>query len=115
MSASMLVLLLLVSLLLWWRSRERADPVQRVYQRFCDRLARAGLSRGAWEGPLDFAQRTTAAFPALAPEIEAITQAYVRLRYGKSGHDARLLTELRRRIQKLRLPKKALKTVMSDE
>jgi len=103
MAAIMLTLLLLVSLLLWWRSRQRVDPVQHLYRKFCRRLARVGIARRPWEGPLDFAHRTSATFPHRAQEIHAITQAYIGLRYGPPAEAQKLVTQLRQGVRTFRL------------
>ncbi|MGH6635208.1 MAG: transglutaminase TgpA family protein [Gammaproteobacteria bacterium] len=57
------------------------DPTRALYQRFCNRLARTGIRRHAYEGPVSFAQRACAHRPELAARICAITEAYVDLRY----------------------------------
>lgn len=67
-----------------WLARRRAlpvDPVLRVYRRFCAKLARSGVARHAWEGPLDFAARVVSARPRLRGPVEQITAMYVALRY----------------------------------
>lgn len=71
-------------LLLYWQARERAqrDPARRLYDRFCARLAKAGVERRATEGPLDFARRASTARPDLAEGIDSLTRLYIDLRYG---------------------------------
>ena len=78
-----------------------ADAVQRVYVRFCGRLERLGLSRAQHEGPSDFATRVCTRRPDLARDTEAITRAYVELRYGKSAASG-ALDELVRRVRAFR-------------
>jgi hypothetical protein len=63
------------------RGANRREPLERIYQAFCDRLARIGLPRAASEGPLDYARRVAAARPDLAVEIEAFMSAYLPARY----------------------------------
>jgi transglutaminase-like putative cysteine protease len=71
------------------KSRREHDPVQRAWQRFCKRLARAGVLRAPSEGPLDFGRRAHLALrqerPASAalPRINAIVESYAALRYGR--------------------------------
>jgi hypothetical protein len=64
------------------------DPVQRLYLRFCARLARRGLTRKASEGPLDFAARACARYPELAGQIDEIVRQYVELRYRAANRAA---------------------------
>ena len=72
--------------------RER-DPVQRAWERFCKRIARAGVTREPAEGPLDFARRAAHQLSATRPEstaaplLQRIAETYARLRYGP-GADA---------------------------
>ena len=65
-----------------WRRRLARDPVARAWQRFCARLARRGLARGATEGPLDFAGRVVTQRPELAESVGEIARLYAALRYG---------------------------------
>ena len=88
--------LALIVLLLRWRSRLPPDPVARAWQRFCARLARQGLTRGAHEGPLDFTERVVAQKPEQAGLIREIGELYARLRYGPVAPSAEV-----RRLQRL--------------
>jgi transglutaminase-like putative cysteine protease len=62
----------------------RPDPVQRAYLDFCHKLARRGLVRAPQEGALDYAGRCTRHRPDLGIPVHAITDLYLRLRYGGS-------------------------------
>ncbi len=63
----------------------RPDPAVAAYARFCERLARRGLSRHPSEGPIAFSRRAAAARPDLATAIAAISDLYVRLRYDREA------------------------------
>jgi hypothetical protein len=63
------------------RGANRREPLERIYQAFCERLARIGLPRAASEGPLDYARRVAAARPDLAVEIQTFMGAYLPARY----------------------------------
>lgn len=78
---ALLATVLAVLALIMWRAERDADPVRAAYERFCRKLARIGLRRDAHEGPVDFAQRCGHARPDLKPAIDAVTRAYVGLRY----------------------------------
>ncbi|TCJ18039.1 DUF3488 domain-containing protein [Parasulfuritortus cantonensis] len=78
----------------------RGDEVDRLYGRFLARLARIGLTRGAAEGPADFARRAARDRADLAPAVAAITELYVGLRYG--GGAPRRVAELRRAVRGFR-------------
>lgn len=99
---------LLFGLLLWWTTRKRrpADPLERVWMRFCTALARHGIARQAWEGPHQFGTRIASetSMPSATREaIRAVCEDYARLRYGPkcSADDMRAL---RTRINAIRLP-----------
>jgi transglutaminase-like putative cysteine protease len=65
------------------RPKKSVDPAQEFYLRFCRRLARAGMVRAPHEGAIDFAQRCARSRPDLKNRMEAITERYVRVRYGE--------------------------------
>ncbi len=79
----------MLGILALWLARRvplPVDPTARVYRRFCAKLARAGVARRAYEGPLDFAARAVFARPQLREPVERITDMYVALRYaGKNS------------------------------
>ncbi len=76
------------ALTLWaLRRRSPADAIDRSWHRFCLQLARVGLPRHSWEGPLDYACRLTHARPDLAESISAIAADYASLRYGPGDAD----------------------------
>jgi transglutaminase-like putative cysteine protease len=69
--------------LAWHYRPPRPDETLRLYQRFLQRLARHGVTRHHWEGPIDFADRASRQRPGDAAAIGGITRSYVRLRYGE--------------------------------
>lgn len=88
------VIALLAGIAAWtaWRYRPpRRDQVQRLYRRYLERLARRGVKRAPWEGPLVLADRAERALPAYAGAIRSITRSYVRLRYEAGASDAELV------------------------
>lgn len=85
MLASVGILLAVLALALAKRRSPPLDPVARVYRRFCRKLARAGLVRRPWEGPVDFAARVARSRPQLRTPVAHITDMYVALRY--AGED----------------------------
>jgi transglutaminase-like putative cysteine protease len=92
-------------LLALWTMRQRAprDPVQRLWQQFCRRMARLGVPRHAWEGPLDYAARIRRERPTQGDLAEQFGRTYAGLRYGPpgpAGPKPQLIT-LRRLLQAL--------------
>lgn len=80
----------------------RRDPLDRAWDRFCEKLARDGLPRCGWEGPLDYGNRIAAARPAHANALKTITRRYADLRYGRTAADDQIRS-LARTIALLKL------------
>lgn len=99
MLAAGTVLAVLLTLAWLWRRRERVDPVVRQFGAFCNRLARLGVSREPWEGPLDYGERAARALPALAQDIRHVAMLYARARYAADGTAARQLRDAVRRLR----------------
>lgn len=92
----------LVAALLVWalRRRPRGDALDRMWQRFCARMARRGLPRLPSEGPIDFAERIARESPANAASVRSIAHTYAQLRYGAVRADTPERTrELSHRIR----------------
>jgi transglutaminase-like putative cysteine protease len=83
--ASVAAIILAISWLMLRGNRRRVDALQAAYLQFERKLARAGVQRQPYEGPLDFGRRVAAQWPAQAALIHAITRTYARLRYGKDA------------------------------
>lgn len=64
-----------------WR-RRRQDRARALYDAMCARLARAGLPRAAYEGPLAYAARAAARWPEFTGAFGIIGDSYAALRYG---------------------------------
>jgi hypothetical protein len=97
------------------QGRAKTDPVARLYESYCRRLARLGLSRAPHEGPAVFALRATEARPDLAPAIAEISTLYIALRYGHADNAAalpRLRAAVRRFRPGRRLPEAGKKSRM---
>jgi transglutaminase-like putative cysteine protease len=73
-----------------WRTRPHVDRVKTLYERFCQKLTRAGVERAPWEGPWDFARRAAALLPNNSDRIKQISEAYIALRYAPAPTDASL-------------------------
>jgi transglutaminase-like putative cysteine protease len=97
---SLIGLLLLVAGWMFWRQAPQ-DPVVAAYGRYCARLARRGLERGAAEGPWDYYRRVAEARPASAGQARLITALYSALRYGKTSQQ-NSLRHLQRLVRKFR-------------
>jgi hypothetical protein len=79
-TASSVVLAMLLMALL--RTDRRRDPLDRLYSRFCRKLARVGFHRRVSEGPVDFCARVATARPDLKAQLDDFLRLYLPLRYG---------------------------------
>lgn len=94
-AASAAVVSSLAALLLWRLLRRRRGPVERLYGKYCARMARRGAARRGSEGPVDFAARIALQFPELRENAQKVAALYVALRYGRNSGDAALMRRLR--------------------
>jgi transglutaminase-like putative cysteine protease len=99
--ASMLVLISLIAALLWYRGRERVDPVQADYLRFCSRMAKKGVARFPYETANNYALRIVEQRPDLKAAVDEIIRLYNSLRYGQQD-DAHGRSELHRLVRGIR-------------
>ena len=95
-----LTTLLLALLSFRSNSSTETDPAQKLYNRFCARLAKHGIARASHEGPLEYAQRATVRFPEQQHYIELITKIYINNRY-RSRNVPEQLKNMQQLIQKL--------------
>ena len=98
----------LVVALLLLRNRDPApEPAAREWQRFCHRLAKAGLPRRPDEGPRDYAQRAARQWPEHAATIQAIAERYQALRYGRTSDGSNDIRALRHAVRHMPRPSAA--------
>ncbi|MGZ5008182.1 MAG: transglutaminase TgpA family protein [Methylobacter sp.] len=72
---------------LLYRKPRTADKVLLIYNRFCKKLAKHGLSKETGEGAKDFAERVKIKLPEQAGDLDRITALFIKLRYGRSASD----------------------------
>ncbi|HEY2862926.1 MAG TPA: DUF3488 and transglutaminase-like domain-containing protein [Casimicrobiaceae bacterium] len=91
--------------------RLHVDAEVALWRTACRRLARAGLERRPDEGPLSYAERVAARWPALAASINAIAERYALLRYGPaSARSTEMAAQLAASVRALP-PARALRTM----
>ncbi|EXJ14036.1 transglutaminase TgpA family protein [Imhoffiella purpurea] len=66
------------------RGERRLDPLDAQYQRFCQRLSRAGLPRSPHEGPSDYGRRVAHQRPDLAASVGRFLALYIKARFGRT-------------------------------
>jgi transglutaminase-like putative cysteine protease len=71
-----------------WITRKVAiSPVETLYALFCRNMARRGIPRAAWEGPLAYTERLAEAFPDDKLSIQRVGSIVSRARYGPAPVD----------------------------
>ncbi|MET0067116.1 MAG: DUF3488 and transglutaminase-like domain-containing protein [Candidatus Thiodiazotropha sp.] len=93
--------LLTLSVNLMRQGRHRPTPVVQAYERFCRKLARAGIPRPLHEGPMDFARRASRSRPDLSAAISRVTAHYIQLRYGADANPG-LVENLQQEVRAFR-------------
>jgi len=73
-------------LLSWWllRLKQHRDPVQRYYLLWCQKMARAGVTRLPHEGAISYGHRLGRRYPALRNAAAILIKRYIRLRYQRT-------------------------------
>jgi hypothetical protein len=56
----------------WIARKPPTSPVENLYADFCRNMARRGIPRAAWEGPLAYTGRVAEAFPDDKPAIHRV-------------------------------------------
>jgi transglutaminase-like putative cysteine protease len=101
-----LVLVLVALSLLRKRNTHELSTIDRYYLRFCDRLARAGISREPGEAPDRYSARAAAVMPAAATTLHEIAGLYNRLAYADANLSAversGLLQQFKRAVRQFR-------------
>lgn len=95
------ILVVVAGLLFLWAlrgERRHLHPLDRLYRRYCERLARQGVLREAGEGPQAFARRVARQRPKLAAEAEEFARLYMALRYRPAGQRDQALEKRLRRL-----------------
>jgi transglutaminase-like putative cysteine protease len=89
-SGAVAITLVWVGAVLAWLAwkRRHSDRARALWEGLCARLARAGLPRQPYEGPLAYVARASARWPEYAPAFNVIGEAYAALRYGPASTHA---------------------------
>jgi hypothetical protein len=95
-----------IGVLAWFTARrKRRERAMTLWRDACRRLARAGLPRLSYEGPLAFSDRASRRWPQFEIALRAIGESFATLRYGaaanRDSERAALLATLARAIEAL--------------
>lgn len=104
---SWLLVLVPVAITLFRRREVRVlRPEDKAYRQFCERLARAGITRSPEETPQAFATRAAAALPAFAERFADIARLYTQLSYAPASSDTQALRDFEKAVSACR-PRRA--------
>ncbi len=78
------------------------SPEQALYLKFVKRFRKLGIDKEIAETPAEFAQKAVNKAPWHQADIEAITKAYVAIRYGGANTDEQI-DRFKKRIQRFRI------------
>ena len=90
-----------VALWRWLAHQPRITPVEFLYAAFCRNMARRGVPRASWEGPLAYTERVAEAFPDDTPSLRSVGAIVARTRYGPRPADARTIERLEMALARL--------------
>ncbi|MBT4522922.1 MAG: DUF3488 domain-containing protein [Halieaceae bacterium] len=106
----LLVLLPVALSLLSKRTIRRLSPAEKQFVSFCNKLAKAGISRAPSEAPGDYSRRVVRLHPSMAPQVTQISALYNELAYADAGLSAArradLLEQFARAVRGLKMPSK---------
>jgi protein-glutamine gamma-glutamyltransferase len=72
------------------KAPKTTEPAKKYYNIFCAKLAKIGIQRRSYEGPVDFARRITTTRQDLNADIQNITNLYVLIRYCSDTNNKKL-------------------------
>jgi hypothetical protein len=78
----------------WLAYKPKISPVEFLYSAFCRNMARRGVPRAPWEGPLAYTERVAEAFPEDLPALRSVGAIVARVRYGPKPADGHAIVRL---------------------
>jgi transglutaminase-like putative cysteine protease len=85
----------------WILRKEPVPPVESLYATFCHTMARRGIPRASWEGPMAYTERAAEAFPDDRLAIQRVGSLVAHARYGPTPADAATVESLQSLLTRL--------------
>jgi transglutaminase-like putative cysteine protease len=85
----------------WILRKDRVTPIESLYAAFCHTMARRGIPRAVWEGPLAYTERVAEAFPDDRAAIQRVGSLVAHARYGRTPADTAAHENLRSSLLQL--------------
>ena len=79
----------------WMERKPAMSPVEKLYAAFCRIMARRGIPRATWEGPLAYTERVAEVFPDDKRAIQRVGSIVAYARYGPAALDANAVENLK--------------------
>jgi protein-glutamine gamma-glutamyltransferase len=76
-----------IAFIIFKKAPKTNEPAKKYYDIFCRKMAKVGLPRKTYEGPIDYAERISALRKELGNEIRHITDLYVNNRYRSNNNN----------------------------
>ncbi len=99
-----LICLNLTALLFFFRDKAKTPQLDRIYALFCKKMEKNGYNRPLHQGPKDFYETCSTAYPSLSSLLSEIAQHYIELKYGapRPNHKDKLKA-LRTMVKQLKI------------
>ncbi|MCW9056442.1 MAG: transglutaminaseTgpA domain-containing protein [Gammaproteobacteria bacterium] len=78
----------------------KEDNAQKLYIKFCKKMARRGLIKKTYEGPVDFSQRAVEKYPEDKSTIDFFIRLYINTRY-RSRQNKEQINKMKKLIKNL--------------
>jgi len=85
----------------WILRKAPVPPVESHYATFCHSMARRGIPRASWEGPLAYTDRVAEAFPDDRLAIQRVGSLVAHARYGPAPADSAAVESLESLLARL--------------
>ncbi len=79
--------LMVMSAVLLWPGRIKRTALEKLYDRFCRKMAKKGFPRYPSEGPIAYGQRIAESAPELAEVAVTFTKYYASCQYGRGSEN----------------------------
>jgi protein-glutamine gamma-glutamyltransferase len=79
----------------WMARKPVVPPVEKLYATFCRNMARRGMPRAMWEGPLAYTERVAEVFPEDKRTIQRFGSIVANARYGPIAADGAAVDNLK--------------------
>jgi len=95
------LMLLLSFFIMRPKHKTKIEPITKIYNVFCNTLAKQGIARATHEGPVNYASRAIKILPKYKGSIELIIRLYTKLRY-EAHHNEKQFKQFKLLVKKFK-------------